>query len=214
MPEIFIWNCDQSRVEDVFGPVMFKLEGSFLGWNILYKKENGVSKTLYITCSNIANEMLDDNFPKKFVMVASNMTTEEISVMFEDEEEDIEVIEVEEEFHDYFKDWFLDFITSHFHLLRSHLVDSEEENEEFEAEEKKVDALLEKYMYLLAPLDTSEEKSHSFTSSKLISPKSRELLESIKHTLMLAVEGIETPEAINVLLKCTKLLAPFHNDEI
>lgn len=212
MPEIFVWNCDQSRVEDVFGPVMFKLENSFLGWNILYKKENNISKTLYITCSNLANEMADANFPKKFVMVASNMTSEELASMF-DEEDDIEVIEVEEEFHTYFQDWFLDFITSHFHLLRSHLVDSSEEDEfEFELEDKKVNALLKKYKHLLAPLDTTEEKLLMPSNSKLVSPKSRELLESIKQTLLLAVDGIETPEAIHVLLECTKLLTPFHNE--
>jgi len=188
MPYILTIVASLARMKELFGAITYHIDGVFTGWQIPFNNNRHIM--IASTYSNASEE------EEKYVLATENIPVEEIAELF-NEDDDVTFIEVDDEFYDHFKDWFLTFVIDNFSILREFAT---EEKRKFDAEEKrKFDA----------------EEKRQLTVDTLTSPRSqkaspsRELLKSLKQSLILAVESIDNPDSIDAILDCTKLLSVY-----
>ena len=192
MSTILSLRCSEERIEQLFGTPTYWLEDVFKGWEIDY----GNTQKIYIT--NTSEE-------DKYMIMYDDITLEEMDALF-DEDDNVDVIEVDETFYNSLKSWFLNFITKNFVLLREHKYRQLSDID---------DAYINEYVNKLTKklqlnVDDDEKIPQALVSSR--NSPSRELLKCVKEALIVAVQNIETTEAIESILECTKLLSAYSEE--
>jgi hypothetical protein len=192
MSTILSLRCSEERIEQLFGTPTYWLEDVFKGWEIDY----GNTQKIYIT--NTSEE-------DKYMIMYEDITLEEMDALF-DEDDNVDVIEVDETFYNSLKSWFLNFITKNFVLLREHKYRQLSDID---------DAYINEYVNKLTKklqlnVDDDEKIPQALVSSR--NSPSRELLKCVKEALIVAVQNIETTEAIESILECTKLLSAYSEE--
>ena len=192
MSTILSLRCSEERIEQLFGTPTYWLEDVFKGWEIDY----GNTQKIYIT--NTSEE-------DKYMIMYDDITLEEMDALF-DEDDNVDVIDVDETFYNSLKSWFLNFITKNFVLLREHKYRQLSDID---------DAYINEYVNKLTKklqlnVDDDEKIPQALVSSR--NSPSRELLKCVKEALIVAVQNIETTEAIESILECTKLLSAYSEE--